>query len=219
MDDDEALRSLRRARPADGWSRSPAGQAVLERTLRPTHQAVAAESPVWRRTGARVLAATAACGALVLALYASGTLSPGVDQPPEATGRVVVMDGGYALDVTRLPVVLAYAGTAFVGRVEQVKGQDEDGGWTYARVAVTQSIVGSVPDTVTIRQSGYVDESGTTHLTEDQPLVVAGRDYVFAASAEPDSETYTVVAGPHGAVDPGADLDALIRTYRDAASG
>lgn len=216
MDDDETTRSVRRLRPDTGWARSPAGQGLLERSVRRADGIPASPSGPTRRPVVLAVAAAGGLGLTFVGLSAFGILTFGPSPVPEATGRTVTMESSFVIDVTSLPAVLAYTDTVFVGRVEAIEGQDADDGWTFATVRVIERVAGISPDVVTVRQRGYVDDNGTTHVTEAQAIVGAGRSYVFALSDEPDSDVYTVVAGPHGAVDAGPDVERLLRSYRAA---
>jgi hypothetical protein len=221
MTDDELDRRLRAQRPRAGWAESDSGSAVLERIRTAEHEADDEPEDEPRRPWVRrALVAAAAVLLLAGAAVTVRQLTGPDDLTARPTnGQTVQLDqGGYAYDVTSLPVVLAHNDTVFAGRVDAITDRDESEGWTSYRVEVIATVKGSPPAEVAVRQRGYVDEDGTSHVSGRQPILEVGRAYLLATSAEPGGEVYTVAPGEHAArvATDDRQLDALIDAYQRA---
>jgi hypothetical protein len=160
---------------------------------------------------AGVLAVTGVATAIVLQVANEPSQ---LAQPQEPNGQVVPLDAGYAYDVTDLEVVMANTDTVFVGKVSGVDGVDETTQMTEYQVEPTQVLEGSdLGDAIKVRQLGYIDGGGVSHIIEGQALLKPGETYMFAASHE--AELYTIPPGPHSAklITSAEQKDDLVRTY------
>ncbi|MFB6722528.1 hypothetical protein ACFCV3_20290 [Kribbella sp. NPDC056345] len=198
MNDDDLQRRIRAQKPRPGWAGGAEGRAVLEGVL---NSSVEEPSPPAGRRRGRLVAVAAVVVVVAVGGVAGFRMVRSGDDVSvrPSNGRTEVIQQGYAYDVTKLPVVMANTSTVVSGKVLAITARDESGGWTVVRVQVLQSIKGAAPAEVRMRQRGYVDESGTTHIIDKQQLVEVGGTYLFATNHEVAEDVYTVAPGPYGA--------------------
>ncbi|TDO27505.1 hypothetical protein EV643_1589 [Kribbella sp. VKM Ac-2527] len=199
MTEDDLDQRIRSQRPRPGWATSHSGAAVLDRVLKTAAGPAAARGR--RVTPIRVLAAAAAAAVVVAgAVVGARELRSGDDLSARPTnGTTETIQQGYAYDVISLPVVMANTDTVFAGKVVGIAARDESDGWTTYRVQLLRTVKGTPPDEVQTRQRGYIDENGTSHIGDRQPLVEIGKIYMFATNHESAQNVYTVAPGLHGA--------------------
>jgi hypothetical protein len=82
---------------------------------------------------------------------------------------------------------------------------------------VLEPIKGRLEGTVTVSQLGYVDGS-ETHVTEDQPLLIPGQEYILATNPDVAHDGWhTLIAGPTAAATTNeANRGEVVAEYRRA---
>jgi hypothetical protein len=127
----------------------------------------------------------------------------------------------YSFDVTNKQKLMTFGEAAFTGTVLGVARTDEANSTTVWRVSVKNSFKGAAAPTILVRQLGYVDGGGRSHVAEDQPLLVAGAEYLMVTTRDATSGEYTLVSGPAASVraDSAAQQKVLVQAYSAAAGG
>ncbi len=141
------------------------------------------------------------------------------ERPGIASGEVQVIESSFAFDVSNKRYIAGYADALIVVSGAQRVSQSEP--YTTYRLSVSKVLKGKVGTVITGRQLGYVDKTGVTHQTEDQPLLGAGKAYVLALSR--DARGYTIIGGPAAAAPTNGDSNnrvgngsAVIGEYEQA---
>jgi len=133
--------------------------------------------------------------AIVAAISARGGSTAQPDRT--ASGGTVTIHDSYNVDVTNLGVLVDHTSDVFVGQVVAIERVDSDRAVTTYRVKVTETINGSRAGGVLLaNQLGYIDEEGTTHQLDDQPLLEIGSKYLLATNYDVERSAFTVSAGP-----------------------
>jgi hypothetical protein len=143
---------------------------------------------------------------LLLGAGGSAAVMAGVFDRPE---RFVISES-YAFDVTNRGYLAGFADVVAAGRVEKVGAADQEATTTSYTISVTEALKGDVPDVIEVAQLGYRDGEDT-YVSESQPLLVAGREYVLVLRRQDaDPSKFQVVAGPESAREiPGASSDVV----------
>lgn len=219
MTEEDLDQRIRAQRPRPGWAAGHSGAAVLDRILKTAAGSAAVRGR--RVTPVRVLAAAAAVVIVIAgAVVGARELRSGDEVSARPTnGATETIQQGYAYDVTNLSVVMANTDTVFAGKVVGIVARDEADGWTTYRVQRLRTVKGTPSDEVQARQRGYIDEDGTSHITDRQPLVEIGKTYMFATNHEPARNVYTVAPGPYGARQAANErqIAELVTQYAQAA--
>lgn len=225
MKTDELTRRIRELRPPKGWSKSLDGQRSLHRAVQAPKYAqgeTVAFAPKVRSRAPLAIAAAVlvAVGTVVVSAQLLQSPTSNLTGPRPSNGQTVTLEGSYAFDVTDLNVVMENTSHVFVGRVTDFKSIDESTGITQYIVDPLETVKGSeLVSEITVGQLGYIDEDGTSHVSEGQPLLSIGRTYLLATNSDGEGSTFTISAGPFGARElSNADQrDQLVSQYAEAA--
>lgn len=112
------------------------------------------------------------------------------------------IESSYAYDVTNLKLLSGQADAIVIANVVGVSETDEEAGTTSFTIDVTDSIKGNLGGRQTVEQLGFVETTGKTHTTvedPDQPLLQVGSTALLTLGQEPDSRLI-VIGGPRSVV-------------------
>lgn len=110
----------------------------------------------------------------------------------------------YAFDVKNKAKLMGFADAAFVGTVVDKEATIDSAATTVWRVSVSRAVKGSPTGEVFVRQLGYVDGDGQAHVTEEQPMLEAGRRYLLVTTVDAQTGQHTLIAGPAASVPVGS---------------
>jgi hypothetical protein len=131
-----------------------------------------------------------------------------------------IIRSSYTYDVNNKSTLTKKVDAVFLGRVLNKAETLEDDASTVWNVEVLDTIKGksvTVGTQIRVRQLGYLDNDGQLHQTEDQPILMAGRDYMLAAN-DNDGDGLILVGGASAAA-PAETSDKkskLKKEYKDA---
>jgi hypothetical protein len=165
-------------------------------------------------TRTRIVVAVAA--AMLLALGAGFTY--GTQMRAEDTAAIGHIKDSYAWDVKDKRQLMSHGTHAFIAEVIGAERTEHAASTTVWRVRVVRSVKGSASGEVLVRQLGYVDKDGRAHVTEEQPLLLAGGKRLLVTTQDPGSSEHQLIAGPAASVNaPTADHELqLVRDYTAA---
>ena len=109
-----------------------------------------------------------------------------------------------ATDVSDDRRLAGIADNVFIGRVEAEVGRTRESGIPYRhfRVAVMESLKGSLSAQVTINDDGSTLRNNGVWIFEDAlVLPKVGRSYLFATRLRQENNTHTVVSGGYGRIE------------------
>ncbi|WP_067990909.1 hypothetical protein [Nocardia pseudobrasiliensis] len=106
------------------------------------------------------------------------------------------MEPSWAFDPGDQRQLAGWADAIFVGTVVEKSGTDTRMSTlpeTQFRVTMIKALKGELPDSVTVnQQGGYVTGKGELVLVDNDPLISAGKSYLFATRFLPEKNWYTV---------------------------
>jgi hypothetical protein len=131
------------------------------------------------------------------------------------------MHSSYAYDVSNLRLLSGQADAIIFARVVEIVAVNEKAGTTAFAVEVTDAIKGDLSGRLTVEQLGFIETSGKTHVTvedPDQPLLRPASDVLLTLGQEPDGR-YVVIGGPRSVVVLGeSNQRSAVRAERAAAA-
>lgn len=164
-----------------------------------------------RHTVAATIASAAASATVVACGPNPDTLDPGV--------HTTVMEPSWAFDPGDQRQLAGWADAIFVGTVADKSGTDTRMPTlpeTQFRVTMIQALKGEPPDSVTVnQQGGYVAGKAELVLVDHDPLISAGKSYLFAARYLPEKNWYTIAPRIGDVELTPAELQAVESSLRD----
>lgn len=136
-----------------------------------------------RGTSRRLLVSTLALGVLGAG---AGAFAVTIDDRADDTAGIGTIYTSYAFDPGDKAKLMDFSDEALIGRVTGKAKTLEDQSSTVWTVDVLDTIKGDVAGTVQVQQTGYVDEGGRLHETEDQPVLQVGKDFLLVTTEGED---------------------------------
>ena len=130
------------------------------------------------------------------------------------------IESSYAYDVTNLKLLSGQADAIVIANVVGVSRTSEEAGTTSFTIDVTDSIKGTLSGRQTVDQLGFVEKTGKTHTTvedPDQPLLKVGSTALLTLGQEPDGRLI-VIGGPRSVVVLGDNQRSAVRVERATAA-